>query len=243
MSNQEEYTIDLAKIANVIRKNAIMFLLIITVCGACAFFGSKYMIPKTYSATASVVIVSNDETNQGITYNDVQLSQKLVTTYSRILRSEAVGERVLANLTLTGNGWTPEDYKEAIDVRSDANTEVLDIVVTTQDPELSARIANETVKVFGDQVYKIMNVRNVTILDRAKVPLQPSGPNMKRNTVLGLAIGFILSVLIAFLKSMQDTKIKSEEEVKELLNYPVIGIIPDIGKSGRSVTSYAGKQR
>lgn len=241
MSNQEEYTIDLLKIINVIKKSALMFLLIITVCGAGAFAGSKFLIPKTYSATASVVIVSNDETNQGITYNDVQLSQKLVTTYSRILKSEAVGERVLANLSLTGKGWTTDQYKEAVTVRSDTNTEVLDVIVTTRDPELSTMLANETVKVFSDQVYNIMNVRNVTILDRAKTPLLPSGPNTKRNTLLGIAIGFVLSTLLAVLKSLQDTKVKTEDEVKDLLKYPVIGVIPDISKSGRSKKSYAGK--
>lgn len=237
MSNQEEYTIDLLKILNIVKKNALMFLLIIVFCGAACFGGTIMLIPKTYSATATVVIVSNEDANQGITYNDVQLSQKLTATYSRILMSETVGEQVIKNLKLTG--WTSETYKNAVNVSSTNNTEVLDVTVTTQDPNLSEKIANETVNVFSNEVYNIMNVRNVTILDKAKVPTEPSGPNLKRNTGLGLAVGIMICALIALLKSFKDTKMKTEEEVKNALGYPIVGAIPDIAVTGKRRKNYA----
>lgn len=222
MANNTDYIIDLKKIWDVIRKNAVLFTVIILACCAAAFGGSKFLLKKQYRATATVVIVSNND--QDITYNDVQLSQKLVDTYSRILTSETVGDRVISNLGLE---MTSSDFKKIINVSSSSNSEVLDVSATTEDPSLSADIANETVSVFSNQVYKIMNIRNVTVLDTAKPPLNPSGPNLKRNVLLGAAIGFLLCALIALWKSLKDTKIKTEDEVKRLLYYPVIGSVPE----------------
>jgi len=221
-NNTENYVIDLRKIWDVVKRNAVLFIFLIAACGAAAFFGSQRFLKKEYSATATVVIVSNE--GQDMTYNDVQLSQKLVDTYSRILLSEAVGDKVADNLDLN---MTASEFKKIINVSSFSNSEVLDVTATTGDPKLSADIANETVKVFSNQVYNIMNVRNVSVLDTAKQPDEPSGPNSLRNALLGAAIGFLLSVLIAFRKAMKDTKIKTEEEVKRLLYYPVIGVIPE----------------
>ena len=222
MANNTDYIIDLKKIWDVIRKHAVLFTVIIIAASAAAFAGSKFLLKKQYRATATVVIVSNND--QDITYNDVQLSQKLVDTYSRILTSETVGDRVISNLGLE---MTSSDYKKIINVSSSSNSEVLDVSATTEDPSLSADIANETVKVFSNQVYKIMNIRNVAVLDTAKAPSNPSGPNLKRNALLGAAIGFLLCALIVLWKSLEDTKIKTEDEVKRLLYYPVIGSIPE----------------
>lgn len=223
MNNTDNYVIDLQKIWNVIKKNAVLFAVIIAMCGAAFFGGTKLFLKKEYSATATVVIVTSD--GQNITYNDVQLSQKLVDTYSRILMSENVGDKVIQNL---GLDISSSDYKRIVRVDSSTNSEVLDVTATTNNPELSSKIANETVKVFSNQVYDIMNVRNVTILDTAKTPSKPSGPNVKRNTMLGVALGILLCALIALWQVLKDTKIKTEEEVKKLIYYPVIGVIPDI---------------
>ena len=109
MANNTDYIIDLKKIWDVIRKNAVLFTVIILACCAAAVGGSKFLLKKQYRATATVVIVSNND--QDITYNDVQLSQKLVDTYSRILTSETVGDRLTALHTLKGGRFqTPHSH-------------------------------------------------------------------------------------------------------------------------------------
>ena len=237
-----QYEIDLSRLWEVIMENMKLFLMILIACGTIAFGGTKLLIRKTYSATASVVIVSNDTAKENVmTYNDVQLSQKLVSTYARILMSETVGDKVLANLRLDKEGLTSADYKKIVVVNSADNTEVLDVTATTDDPVLSAEIANEAVKVFSNQVYDIMNIRNVTILDTAKVPIHPSGPNTKRNTALGVLFGALICALITAIKMMRDTTIKTEDEAKDILNYPIIGVIPEVDMTDTEVKNRDGK--
>ena len=223
----ESYELDLLRFWEVIKKSRrIICILIILSCLA-AGLGTKFFVDEEYSATASIVIVSN-ETDQSMTYSDVQLSQKLTATYSRILMSESVGDKVIKNLGLLEKGFTVTDYKKIVSVSSETNTEILDVTATMTDPILAAQVTNETVKVFSNEVYDIMNVRNVTILDNAKIPTLPSGPNIKRNTLLGAAFGVLLSFVIVCIRYLKDTKVKSAEEIKKILGYPIIGSIPDI---------------
>ena len=235
----ETYEFDLSKVIRVLRSGYKLFLAIIAVCGLLAFAGSKLFIPKTYTSTASVVIVP-EETNdkQTITYSDLQLSQKLVNTYSRIVMSESVGEQVLKNLGLFEEGYAVADYKSIVSVHSSEDAEILDITATTTNAKLSEKIANEAVKVFSNQVYDIMNIRNVTVLDSAKIASYPSGPNLKLNTAFGLLIGILISAGIVLVRMHFDTKVKTEEEVKEILDYPVIGVIPEFDVEQKAEVAY-----
>jgi len=235
----DSYELDLQRFWEVIKKSKWVISLILVLCCVGTGLATHFLMTKEYSATASIVIVSN-ESDQAMTYSDVQLSQKLTTTYGRILMSESVGEQVIKNLGLIEKGITVLDYKEIVSVSSEANTEILDITAKTSDPILSAQIANETVKVFSNQVYNIMNIRNVTILDQAKIPTKPSGPNMKRNLILGLAVGVFLSFIIVGIKYIKDTKVRTTEEVKKLLGWPIIGNIPDRDQGGKK--AYYGQR-
>lgn len=239
MTKAEDYVIDFGRIWDIVTDNFRKYIVIILLFGIAAFGGTKYLLPKEYSATATIVIVQNTDTaGQGITYNDVQLSQKLVSTYSRILMSETVGDDVYRNLSLDKHGIEAGDYKNIVKVSATANTEVLDVKATTGDPELSAQIANEVVRVFTNKIYKIMNVRNVTVLDSAKVPTSPSGPSLKRNTLLGLAIGIIICALMVLYKNLTDTKVKTDEEARTVLGFPIIGVIPEMKENEMRGTAY-----
>ena len=107
------------------------------------------------------------------------------------------------------------------------NTEVMNIDVTTNDPQLSTDIANEVVDVFEDKIYDIMQIENVTTLTDAKVPQKKSGPSTLKNTAIGGIIGLLICSVITILQLFTDTKVKTEEEVKKIFDYPIIGSIPD----------------
>ena len=103
----------------------------------------------------------------------------------------------------------------------------MNINVTTNDPALSADIANEVVDVFEEKIYDIMQIENVTTLTDAKVPQKKSGPSTLKNTMIGGLLGIVICGIITVLQLFTDTKVKTEEEVKKIFDYPIIGSIPD----------------
>lgn len=232
MNNEYDYDddeIDLLEVFEVFKKNILLILAVCILCCTAGFAVSKFLIDETFEATSRIIIVK-DESNSSsstVTYNDVQLSQKLVSTYTQIFKSEAISDEVINNLNLEALDIDSKAYNEMVNVSSANSTEVMSIQVISKDPELSARMANEIVDVFISKIYDIMKVQNVTILDQAKVPTEKYAPSVFKYTAIGGGIGVLISALIVFIKFFTDTKIKSEEEVKAILDYPIIGSIPN----------------
>ena len=201
--------------------------LLFTIVG---YLVSAFLLSEEFTATSRLIVVQqqNPDANQQITYNDVQLSQKLVNTYSEIIKSEAVLDKVSESLNII---YDAEELQKMLSVASVNNTEVFDVSITSNDPELSADITNEIVDVFRDEVMDIMNVSNITILNEAKVPTEKSGPSNIKNAAIGFMAGFVISGLIVVVRTLKDTKVKTEEEVRAIFDYPIIGVIPNVDLS------------
>ena len=231
--NEHDYEdeIDLTQIFEIIKDKLILFILICMVCCTIALCVTKFLMKKEYTATAKLIVVQKSDSvsaQQNYTYSDLQLAQKLAATYSQIIMSEAISDPVITNLDLYEKyEIDSEKYGKIVKVSSANNTEVMNIEVTTNDPQLSAEIANEVVDVFEEKIYDIMQIENVTTLTDAKVPEKKSGPSTLKNTAIGGAIGLLICAAIVVLQLFTDTKVKTEEEVKKIFDYPIIGSIPD----------------
>ena len=218
--------IDLLQILEVVKKNILIFIAICILTCTAGFAYGKFYLSETYSATAKIIIVK-DETNMNssnVTSADISLSQKLAATYKQILMSEAISDEVIDNLGLNISTGT---YNSMVSVNAADNTEIMNINVTSSSPELCAKMANEIVDVFMSKIYDIMNIQNVSILNRAKVPTAKSGPNISKYVTIGLVIGLAICALIAVIKTLTDTKIKTEDDLKKIVDYPIIGLIPN----------------
>ena len=173
MYENDEIEIDLSRVFEIIKKHFKPFALIVLAASIVAALITLFLIPKKYTAEAKLIIVqkSNPDSQQ-ISYNDLQTSQKLVNTYSEILKSEAISDEVIQNLKL--EDLDTEGYQKIVKISSVKDTEVITIAVTSKDPKEAAVIANEIVDVFRDKIYSIMNIENVTVLNSAKIPEKKS---------------------------------------------------------------------
>ena len=233
MYENDEIEIDLSRVFEIVKKHFKPFALIILATSIVAALVTLFLIPKKYTAEAKLIIVqkSNPESQQ-ISYNDLQTSQKLVNTYSEILKSEAISDDVIRNLKLDQEGIDHASYLGMVKISSVKDTEVIKISVETKDPKLSADIANEIVSVFQKKIVTIMNIENVTVLNSAKVPDQKSSPSNLKNTLMGFLLGCVIDGCIVVYFLLNDRNIRTEEELKEIFNYPIIGLIPDMNMGG-----------
>ncbi len=229
MYENDEIEIDLSRVFEIIKKHFKPFALIVLAASIVAALITLFLIPKKYTAEAKLIIVqkSNPDSQQ-ISYNDLQTSQKLVNTYSEILKSEAISDEVIRNLNLDNEGIDHSTYLEMVNISSVKDTEVIKISVETKDPALSARIANEIVSVFQRKIVKIMNIENVTVLNSAKVPEQKSSPSNVKNIMIGFLMGCVIDGCIVLYILLNDRNIRTEEELKQIFDYPIIGLIPDM---------------
>ncbi len=71
---------------------------------------------------------------------------------------------------------------------------------------------------------------NISIVDRAEVPIRRFAPSLSRNVLFGLFLGGILGVMIALLLEYIDDSLKSPQDIEQQLKLPVLGIIPKLSK-------------
>jgi capsular exopolysaccharide synthesis family protein len=67
---------------------------------------------------------------------------------------------------------------------------------------------------------------NISIVDLARVPTNPSAPNIPRNILLGLALGLFAGVGLAFVLESLDNTVRTPEEAEIISALPSLGIIP-----------------
>lgn len=75
-------------------------------------------------------------------------------------------------------------------------------------------------------VVENQNVGNATVVQPANVLADPVSPNKKLYVAGGILLGSLLALSSALLMEVKDDSIKTVEEIKRALDFPVIGIIP-----------------
>lgn len=221
----EEKEIDLLELWDVIKKNFIKYILFGILFGTLLFALSEFVITPKYESSVSLIVNSEEnKENQNVQLNEIQVNQKLVTTYSEIVKTRGIADQVINNLDLDIDY---EEFSDMVSVESKNDTEIFEVKVVDTIPERAADIANETSNVFKDSIVKIMKVDNVQILDKAIVADKPSSPKIVKNTAIGFVLGFILSMFVSVIKLMTDTTIKTPEDITSEFGLPVIGMIPD----------------
>ena len=213
-----------------IKKNIATILASIIIVGGLGYGFTKYIITPTYTSNATMMVgvsLPNDKINDksdGTNSNLVEVNESLISTYSEIVKSRGVADQVINNLKLN---MTYDDFSDKVSIEQVKDTQIISVTVVDTIPERSMDIANETANIFKDTIGDIINVDNVQILDAAVLPKYPSAPNINRNTLFSLLLGAIIGVLISVYKEISDTSIKTQDDISQYFDLPVIGIIPD----------------
>lgn len=238
--------IDLKELLLMFWKRKAEIILIIAIFIVIGFIYTSVFTKPMYTSSTTLVLAGiNDEANEGetsITTTDLTLNSKLVSTYSHLVKRNKVVRQVISNL---GIDISEETLRNNISVSSVSDTELIRITVTTDNPQYSADIANETAKVFTDEVAEIYNINNVHVVDTAEESQTPSNINHKKDVVMFVAIGVVVAIAYVIIVNMLDTTVKTEEEIESLVKLPVLASIPmyDVAESKRNRRKRGGKRR
>mgnify|MGYP001015804139 CR=1 FL=1 len=74
---------------------------------------------------------------------------------------------------------------------------------------------------------------SVKVISNASLATEPVSPNIKKNTMLAAAVGFVLVIGIIVLQVLLDNKINTEEDVTKYLDMTVLGVIPQYDQGGK----------
>lgn len=228
MKENKEIAIDIIQLFKVLWKKKIIILLTAIVAAVLAFGVSSFVLKPEYSSTTRIYVVSrNQSENAGLTNQDLQAGSYLVKDYKEIILSQDVLEKVISNLKLEK---TVKELTKKIQVTVPVDTRIVSIVVTDAQPEEASRIANALREVAAEKIIKVTRVSDVTTLEEARPALTPSSPNIRRNTMLAFLAGGALMVVSILLLELLDDRVKRPEDVEEVMQVALLGIVPDLNK-------------
>lgn len=73
---------------------------------------------------------------------------------------------------------------------------------------------------------------NVTVIDRASPPLEPSSPNVASNLALAGISGLILALLVGSARERTQQFVRSADDIEQDFNLPALGVVPaEIGQT------------
>ena len=220
----DEIEIDLSRLFKEVRKK-LKFIIILGIIGAiAASIFTIFFVDKKYASSSDIYPKTNTTDTGTLDYNALNANSKMVNNYIAIIKGDSVLDEVTKELKLEDRD--PDFVKNAISVTNETNPEIIKITATTEDPELSRDIVAETVNQFITYVKDKIDVKNIMVLNQAKVQETPVSPNIKVNVVIGALLGIIISGGIVVIRFLLDKRLHTKEDVESYLEIPVLAEIP-----------------
>jgi receptor protein-tyrosine kinase len=142
------------------------------------------------------------------------------------LKTRPVAEATVSQLDFP---MAPEELVPRLDARQVAETPFIDISYTDTTPGRAQQIANTVGSAFSTVISEQVSPNSgltVVVWEEAILPSAPTNPNPQRDGALGLALGCILGIGLAFLLERLDGRLRSPKEIEQTSGLPVFGIIP-----------------
>lgn len=224
-----EETISLQELFITLKKRLVLIIIVVIAAMSIAGVVSFFYLTPIYQASTQILVNQQKIEQQQFNSQDIQTNLQLINTYNVIIKSPVILTKVIENLDLD---TTPAALTNQITVTNAQNSQV--VTISVQDPESykAVDIANTTAEVFQEEIKNLMNVDNVNILSPAvNTPnLSPVKPDPYLNIAIAAVIGLMVGVGIAFLLEYLDTTIKTEQDIEEVLNLPVLGLVSPISE-------------
>lgn len=215
--------LDLKDLFNMFWTRKFEIILIVIIAVVIGFIYSYVLVKPEYKSTTSILLAKSNAAQSGdgtITSTEITLNQKLVSTYSDLIKTDKVLTQVINNLKIDK---TVENLKKNIQVTAKDDTEIIAISVTDADSEMARKIANEAAQVFITQIaQQYYNMDNVYVVDEAKAESKPYNINHTKDLIIFAAAGFVIACIYVLIANMLDTTVKSKEDIEKKLGLTVL---------------------
>lgn len=171
--------------------------------GFVVFCVLEFFVPKYYSSSTEVAIVSSGQPMD----------------YSAYLKSGVVIDKLCSK-----THYDASKLYNNIDVEKNSNN--YHIVVTTTNPKTSYICAKDLITVFKKEMADELQLSSITIIDNAKINRTAVSPNVKKNTLIGTFVGLVGSVCIVVLRFLFDKHLRNAKEAEMFLGVDVLAEIP-----------------
>ena len=222
--------INLLEVLDAFIKRAWLVILCVVLFAVGGFCYAFYGIKPTYKSSVMFYVNNNTQTELdmaklNITSNDITAAKSLVETYIVILKTRNTLNEVIKQ---SGEDLEYKQLSGMVSAAAVNETEIFQVTVTSTDPLQAELLANTIADVLPQKIASIVEGSSARVVDYAVIPTKKSAPSLKKYTLIGALIGFVIASLIIIMIMLLDYQIHNEDYLIDTYpDIPLLGIIPD----------------
>jgi capsular exopolysaccharide synthesis family protein len=221
--------VDLRSGLRLLRDSWLLILAATVIAVATAGIVTSNQTPQYSSRVTFFISAWADPEDPASAYQGSLLSEQKVKSYAELLRTRAVMDGVIDDLSLD---LSADELSAKVATTVVPDTSLLEATVTDPSPETAQEIARS----IGDQFTTIVPTLespsntgraavNVAVVNDAELATVPVSPRPVRNLMLAGIIGLLAGVGLAAARRTLDTTIKSAEDLERLAGAPTLGTL------------------
>jgi|UniRef100_UPI003FED474F capsular polysaccharide biosynthesis protein len=218
----DEVEIDIGHILSILWEKILVIIATGIIVGLAGFLVSKFLITPKYESETKLYVL-NRANDSATTLSDVQLSTQLTKDYQILVTSAPVMNQVIKEL---GLNMKASELASTISVDTPSDTRVLQITVTSDDPKRAKDIADKVAQVSSKKICDIMKIEQVNVIEEGSLSEEPAVDTVQKWTLIGLALGIVLSCAVIIIRSMLDDTVKTTEDVEKYFDLSTLAVIP-----------------
>ena len=218
----DEVEIDIGHILSILWEKILVIIATGIIVGLAGFLVSKFLITPKYESETKLYVL-NRANDSATTLSDVQLSTQLTKDYQILVTSAPVMNQVIKEL---GLNMKASELASTISVDTPSDTRVLQITVTSDDPKRAKDIADKVAQVSSKKICDIMKIEQVNVIEEGSMSEEQAVDTVQKWTLIGLALGIVLSCAVIIIRSMLDDTVKTTEDVEKYFDLSTLAVIP-----------------
>ena len=204
---------------------------VVAVITAIAIAVSYYRVTTTYTpryvADATVTV----ELMNGGTYANRNTAEQLGLIFPYILTSGALSDVIASDL---GTKSVPG----TISAKNIKGTNLLTISASASKPETAYNILQSVIKNYPEVAQYVVGQAELTVIDESGLPKDTGKTSVIRGSVRNAAlIGLAIGLAIVVIRAVLSRTVRSETELRDLVNVPCLGTLPVCSRKRRSTNT------
>jgi len=216
--------ISLLDLFKILRSNLVLIILSTLLIGIIAGLYAYLVADPQYKSNAYVMVQVQTGTGTEGSF-DLVNAQRLMATAADLISMPIVLEQVIDDLNLD---ITAKQLESSLTVTSSTTSYFINISYLSGDPSLSEQVVNSVI----DEAIAFANT-NVAILKDNIIRTSTAqegvydSPNKVLYIAIGIILGGILGVGIAFVKELFNNTFRTKEQLESAFGIQVLGVIPE----------------
>ena len=192
--------ISMNNISKIIWKNIVIIFVMTILFGLCGALYAKHKQHTTYESVRN--IMTGRSYNGSVANEELQADINLGKTYAKIVESKDVASAARNKLSKKlRKQYSTDQISSMIDAEPLMQTTIIKVSAKADNPHSSSKIVNAVTEAAAKKIpQKVSSAGKVSLFSKATVNEAEShtSPSIKKVTLIGAAVGFLLGLVIAF---------------------------------------------